>query len=245
MKIKRILISQPEPANGSPYTDLISKYKIGIDFIPFFRVEPLLAREFRLQKINILEHTAVVFTSRTAIDAFFKICDELRITIPETMKYFCVSEAIALYLQKYIVYRKRKIFFGSGTAASIVEAIANKHKGENFLLTVADNCKTDLNKVFLKAKLKHSTAILVKTVNSDLSKLEISAYDMVVFYSPSDVKSLKENFPDFSQNSLQFATFGPATLKALKTAKLNSTVVAPTPKAPSIAKALLNYLEQK
>ncbi len=245
MKIKKILISQPEPANGSPYTELISKYKVGIDFIPFFRVEPLVAREFRLQKINILEHTAVVFTSRTAIDAFFKISEELRITIPETMKYFCVSEAIALYLQKYIVYRKRKIFFGNGTVSSIIDTISAKHKHEYFLLTVADNCKTDLNKVFIKSKLKHSSAILVKTVNSDLSKLNIDSYDMVVFYSPSDVKSLNENFPDFKQINIQFATYGTTTLKALKAAKLNANVVAPTPEAPSIAKALLNYFEQK
>ncbi|MDP3451479.1 MAG: uroporphyrinogen-III synthase [Bacteroidales bacterium] len=245
MKIKKILISQPEPANGSPYTELILKYKIGIDFIPFFRVEPLQAKEFRLQKVNILEHTAVVFTSRTAIDAFFKICEELRITVAESMKYFCVSEAIALYLQKYIVYRKRKIFFGNGSVTSIIEAISAKHKNEFFLLTVADNCKTDLNKVFLKSKLKHSTAVLVKTVNSDLSTLDLKSYDMMVFYSPSDVKSLKENFPDFVQNSLQIATYGPTTLKALKAAKLNSSVVAPTPEAPSIAKALHNYFEQK
>lgn len=245
MKVKNILISQPAPVNGSPYTELISKYKVSIDFIPFFRVEPLQSREFRLQKINISEHTAIVFTSRTSIDAFFKICEELRITIPETMKYFCISEAIALYLQKYIVYRKRKIFFGSGTTASIIEAIGIKHKNENFLLTVADNCKTDLNKVFTKSKLKHSSAILVKTVNSDLSALDIKTYDMVVFYSPSDIKSLKDNFPDFNQEGLQFATFGPATLKALKAAKFTSTVVAPTPEAPSIAKALLIYFEQK
>ncbi len=245
MKIKRILISQPEPTNGSPYTELISKYKIGIDFIPFFRVEPIQVKEFRLQKINILDHTAIVFTSRNAIDAFFKICEELRIAVPETMKYFCVSESIALYLQKYIVYRKRKIFFGNGSNCSIVEAIGIKHKSENFLLTVADNTKSELDKIFTKAKLRHSSAILVKTVNSNLKDLAINTYDMVVFYSPSDVKSLNENFPGFKSENLMFATFGPATLKALKASKLKSTVVAPTPEAPSIARALSLFLENK
>ncbi|PKO96141.1 MAG: uroporphyrinogen-III synthase [Bacteroidetes bacterium HGW-Bacteroidetes-7] len=245
MKIKRILISQPAPTNGSPYTELISKYKIGIDFIPFFRVEPVQVKEFRLQKINILDHTAIVFSSRTAIDAFFKICEELRITIPETMKYFCVSEAIALYLQKYIVYRKRKIFFGNGSNCSVIDIIGSKHKTELFLLTVTDNNKSDLNKIFTKSKLKHSSAVLVNTVPCDLKEVNINAYDMVVFYSPSDVKSLKENYPEFKQNSILFATYGLTTLKALKAAKLTSEVVAPTPEAPSIAKALSIYLEQK
>jgi uroporphyrinogen-III synthase len=245
MKIKNILISQPPPANGSPYTDLISKYKLQIDFIPFFKVEPLVAREFRMQKVNILDHTAIVFTARGAIDSFFKLCEELRITVPETMKYFCVSEAIALYLQKYIVYRKRKIFFGNGTNASIVDIIGTKHKDEKFLLCVADTCKADLHKIFVKNKLKHSSAVIVKTVYSDLSSLNIGNYDMLVFYSPSDIKSLQENFPDFKQNGIQFATFGQTTLKALKSAKLISNVIAPTPEAPSIAKALSNYLEEK
>lgn len=245
MKIKNILISQPAPINGSPYTDLIAKHKINIEFIPFFRVEPVECKEFRLQKINIIEFTCIVFTSRTTIDAFFNLCEELRITVPESMKYFCISEAIALYLQKHIVYRKRKIFFGNGTPASIIEAIGVKHKAENFLLTVADNYKSDINKLFTKSKLKHSSAILVKTVSSNLSSLDIKSYDMVVFYSPSDLKSLKENFPNFSQDKLEFATFGPATLKALKAAKLTSTIIAPTPDVPSIAKALSLYFEQK
>jgi uroporphyrinogen-III synthase len=153
MKAKRILISQPAPTNGSsPYTDLITKYKLSIDFVPFFKVEPLQAKEFRLQKINILDHTAVVFTAKTAIDAFFKICEEMRITVPETMKYFCNSESIALYLQKYIVYRKRKIFFGNGTNSSIIDVIGTKHKNENFLVCVTDSSKADIHKIFVKAK---------------------------------------------------------------------------------------------
>ena len=245
MKIKKILIPQPAPVNGSPYTDIITKHKIEIDFIPFFKVEPVQSKEFRLQKINIPDFTAIVFTSRTAIDAFFNLCEELRITVPETMKYFCMSEAIALYLQKYIVYRKRKIFFGNGTPSSIIEAIGTKHKNENFLLTVADNNKSDVNKVFTKSKLKHSSAILVRTVYSNLSSLNLDSYEIIVFYSPSDVKSLNENFPGFKQERKELATFGPATLKALKAAKYTPTIIAPTPEAPSIAKALLNYIEQK
>lgn len=245
MKIKNILISQPEPTNGSPYSDLISKHKINIDFIPFFRVEALSAKEFRMQKVSIPEATAVVFSARSAIDAFFNICEELRITIPETMKYFCISEAVALYLQKYIVYRKRKIFFGNGTNSSIIDLVGSKHKNENFMLAAADNCKTDLHKLFVKAKIKHTTAVFVKTVNSDLSKINLDSYDFLVFYSPSDVKSLQENFPDFTQKDLKFATFGTGTLKALKAAKLSAEVTAPTPEAPSIAKALQLYLETK
>ncbi len=245
MKIKNILISQPEPTNGSPYTEIITKHKVNIEFLPFFRVEPLQAREFRLQKINILDFTAIVFTARTSIDAFFKICEEMRITVPETMKYFCTSEAIALYLQKYIVYRKRKIFFGNGATTSIIETIGAKHKMENFLIAGADGSKTDIHKAFIKAKLKHSSAVFIKTVYSDLKSLDLNNYDMIVFYSPSDIKSLQENFPDFQQKEIQFATFGPATAKALKAAKLTSAVIAPTPEAPSIAKALSIYLEQK
>lgn len=245
MKIKNILISQPEPTNGSPYSELISKHKINIDFIPFFKVESLTAKEFRLQKVSIPEATAVVFSARSAIDSFFKICEELRITVPETMKYFCISEAVALYLQKHIVYRKRKIFYGAGTNSSIIELIGTKHKNENFMIAAADNCKTDLHKLFVKAKIKHTTAVFVKTVNSDLSNVKLDSYDFVVFYSPSDVKSLQDNFPDFVQKDVKFATFGTGALKALKAAKLAAEVTAPTPEAPSIAKALQNYIEAK
>ena len=245
MKVKNILISQPAPLNSSPYSDIIAKFGVNVDFHPFFRVEPLSAKEFRLQKINILDFTAIVFTARTTIDAFFRLCEELRITVPETMKYFCVSEAIALYLQKHIVYRKRKIFFGNGTAASIIESIGQKHKEENFLLATADSNKADLHKLFVKAKLKHDSAVFIKTINSDLSQLDLKKYQIVVFYSPSDVNSLQENFPEFEQKDLMIATFGPATAKAVKAAGLETTIAAPTPEAPSIAKALTLFLEKK
>ena len=245
MKVKNILISQPAPQNSSPYSDIIAKFGVNVDFHPFFRVEPLSAKEFRLQKINILDFTAIVFTARNTIDAFFRLCEELRITVPETMKYFCVSEAIALYLQKHIVYRKRKIFFGNGTAASIIESIGQKHKEENFLLATADSNKADLHKLFVKAKLKHDSAVFIKTINSDLSQLDLKKYQIVVFYSPSDVNSLQENFPEFEQKDLMIATFGPATAKAVKAAGLETTIAAPTPEAPSIAKALTLFLEKK
>ena len=245
MKVKNILISQPAPQNSSPYSDIIAKYGVNVDFQPFFRVEPLSAKEFRLQKINILDYTAVVFTARTTIDAFFRLCEELRITVPETMKYFCSSEAIALYLQKHIVYRKRKIFFGNGTTASIIDSIGQKHKEENFLLATADTNNADLHKLFVKAKLKHDSATFIKTINSDLSGLDLKKYQIVVFYSPSDVNSLQENFPGFEQKDLMIATFGPATAKAVKAAELEANIMAPTPEAPSIAKALALHLEKK
>ncbi len=245
MKVTNILISQPVPQNNSTYADIIAKHGVNIEFRPFFRVEPLTAKEFRAQKINILDYTAVVFTARTAIDAFFGLCEELRITVPETMKYFCISEAIALYLQKHIVYRKRKIFFGNGTSTSIIESIGQKHKDENFLIATADSNKADLHKLFLKAKLKHESAVFIKTINSDLSDLDLTKYQMLVFYSPMDLKSLQENFPDFEQKEMLFATFGPTTAKAMKAAKLETAIVAPTPEAPSIAKALSLFFEKK
>jgi len=244
MPIKKILISQPAPINGSPYTDLIAKHGVIVDFHPFFKVEEVNARDFRAQKVNILDYTAIVFTSRTAIDAFFKICEETRVVVPETMKYFCQSEAIALYLQKHIVYRKRKIFFGTGTIDSIIDTITVKHKGENFLIACTDSLKPEMKKLFVKAKLKYGSAVFVNTVSSDLSDVNLSDYQLVVFYSPADVKSLKDNYPDFTQGDLLFATYGSTTAKAMKAAKLKIEIEAPTPEAPSIAKALMNYFEK-
>lgn len=246
MKITNILISQPAPQASNPYTDLISKHNVNIDFFPFFKVEPLNAKEFRAQKINILDFTAIVFTAKTTIDAFFKLCEELRITVPETMKYFCNSEATAVYLQKHIVFRKRKIFFGNGTTASIIDTIGSKHKDEKFLIAAtADNVKGDLHKLFSKTKFKFESAAFVKTIYSDLKEMDLSKYQVAVFYSPSDVKSLLENFPDFKQNELQIATFGPAAAKAVAGAGLNVDITAPTPEAPSIAKALMLHLQKE
>ena len=244
MKNRNILISQPNPNGASPYAELCEKHGVSIDFFPFFRVESLTPKEFRAQKVNILDHTAVVFTARTAIDTFFHLCEEIRIAIPETMKYFCISESIAFYLQKYIIYRKRKIFFGKGDINSMLEVIGTKHKDERFLLALADNYKPEIPKSFEKAKLKSTRAILYRTVNSDLSTLNLSKYGMFVFYSPADIKSLQENFPDFQQGDLLFATFGPATAKALKVAKYKAIIEAPSPQAPSITKALELYFDK-
>ena len=246
MKISNILISQPAPQNSSPYTELQSKYKVNIDFMPFFKLEPLSAKEFRAQKINILDFTAIVFTAKTTIDAFFKLCEELRITVPETMKYFCNSEATAVYLQKHIVFRKRKIFYGNGTTASILDTIGSKHKDEKFLIAAtADNVKGDLHKMFSKTKYKFESAAFVKIIYSDLKEIEMDKYQIAVFYSPSDVKSLQENFPEFEQKELQIATFGPAVAKAVSAAGLTANITAPTPEAPSIAKALMLHLQKE
>ena len=243
MEIKRILISQKEPAGASPYTDLIAKWGLTVDFHPFFRVEGVSVRDFVAQRVTILDYTAIVFTSRTAIDSFFHICEQTRVAVPETMKYFCQSEAIAVYLQKYIVYRKRKIFFGSGTVASMVQAIGAKHRNENFLIACTYSLKPDVHKLFVKEKLKHGSAVFVRTVSNDLHDVDLHGYQIVAFYSPSDVKSLQESYPAFKQESLTFATYGPSTARAAEEAGLAVAIKAPAPGAPSIAEALNSYLE--
>lgn len=244
MKVTNILISQQAPTASSPYTDIISKYGVTIDFNQFFYVQPVTAREFRAQRIEILEHTAIVFSSKSTIDAFFSICEETRVAVPETMKYFCTTEAIALYLQKHIVYRKRKIFFGKGTVDSIIEAIGTKHKNETFLIAATDSTKPDVLKAFTKAKLKFQSAVFCKTMYSDMKEWDLHKYQMLVCYSPLDVKSLQDNFPEFKQENIKFLAFGPATAKALKDAGIEVEVTAPTPEAPSVAQALLIYLEK-
>ena len=243
MEIKRILISQPEPTGASPYSDLVAKKGLTIDFRPFFRVQGVSVRDFVAQRVTILDYTAIVFTSRMAIDAFFHICEQTRVNVPETMKYFCQSESIAVYLQKYIVYRKRKIFFGSGTVASMVQSIGAKHKGENFLIACTDQLKPDVHKLFTKEKLKHGSAVFVRTVSNDIRDIDLHNYQIVAFYSPADIKSLQEAWPEFKQESLLFATYGPSTARAAEEAGLQVAIKAPTPQAPSIAEALSNYLD--
>lgn len=244
MNVRNILISQPAPAASSPYTDIISKYGVNIDFNQFFYVQPVTAREFRAQRVEILEHTAIVFSSKSTIDAFFSICEETRVAVPETMKYFCTTEAIALYLQKHIVYRKRKIFFGKGTIDSVIESIGTKHKNETFLIAATDSTKPDVLKAFTRAKLKFQSAVFCKTMYSDMKEWDFHKYQIVVCYSPLDVKSLVENHPEFEQKDLKFLAFGPATAKALKDAGYEVEITAPTPEAPSVAQALLLYLEK-
>ncbi|MFA7116220.1 MAG: uroporphyrinogen-III synthase [Bacteroidales bacterium] len=243
MKIKNILISQPEPSNTNPYSDLIKKYGLKIDFYRFFNVSPLSSKDFRLQKIALLDHTAVVFTSKMNIDSFFSICEHSRIVVPEIMKYFCTSESVALYLQKYIVYRKRKIFYGNGRPDSLISVIGTKHKNEKFLIATTDTPKSAVTKLFIKNKLNFTPAVLCKTVYSDLSMKNIHDYDILVFYSPTDVKSLLNNYPDYKQTNQLIATFGNMTAKEVKANNLKSSIVAPSPEAPSIAKALSIYFE--
>lgn len=244
MTIKNILVSQPEPGNiVSPFSEITTKYGVNIDYFPFFKIQTLTAKEFRTQRINLAEYTAIVFSAKSTIDAYFSLCEELRIQVPETMKYFCTTESIALYLQKHIIYRKRKIFFGNGTVQSIIGTITAKHKGENFLITCTDNLRPEVSAAFSAANLKNNSAILNKGVSSDLKQIDLSNYQMVVFYSPSDVKSLLENYPDFNQGDLKFAAYGSGTQKALTDAGISIEVMAPTPQAPSVAKAVMLHLD--
>jgi uroporphyrinogen-III synthase len=242
MNITNILIAQPEPVGTSPYTELIEKHKLIIDFVPFTRVESLSAKEFRAQRIELQKHTAVVFTARTAVDTFFQMAEEMRTPVPETMKYFCMTESIANYLQKYIVYRKRKVFFAKGTIASLLESIGTRHRPERFLLVLADNYKPDIPKAFDKAKIKNTKAVFYRTVCSDIKNVDLKRYDMFVFYTPGEVKSLLENFPKFKQGKTLMASFGAASAKALKENNFEVAIEAPTPEAPSIVKALDIFL---
>ncbi|OQY04912.1 MAG: uroporphyrinogen-III synthase [Bacteroidetes bacterium 4572_117] len=244
MEIKRILVSQPEPANDkSPYFNLAKKNDLTVDFRPFIKVEGVPAKEFRQQKIDILKHTAVIFTSRTAVDHFFRISKEMKLNIPETMKYFCISEAIAFYLQKYIVYRKRKIFYGKGKFDDLIEVLV-KNKEESFFVPFADAHKQEIPRKLKKHKLKFSKSVLYKTVSTDLSDLADVNYDILVFYSPSGIKSLLHNFPDFEQNNTKIASFGNHTAKAVKDAGLRLDIQAPMPKAPSMTMAIETYLSK-
>lgn len=244
MKIKSILVSQPKPATAkSPYFELADKLGLKIDFRPFIQVEGIPAREFRQTRIQILDHTAVIFTSRTAIDHFFNICQELRITVPDSMKYFCISEATAYYLQKYIVYRKRKIFYGNGKFSDLIN-VMKKHKDEKFLVPLSDIHKQEIPELLDKGGFKYTKAILYRTVSSDLSDLKDVNYDILVFFSPSGIKSLFQNFPDFKQDDTLIAGFGPSTAQAVKEAGLNLDIQAPTAQAPSMTMALEQYIKK-
>jgi uroporphyrinogen-III synthase len=244
LKIKTILVSQPEPSTAkSPYFELAEKSNVKIDFRPFIQVEGIPAKEFRQTRIQILDHTAVIFTSRTAIDHFFRVCQDLRITVPDSMKYFCISEATAFYLQKYIVYRKRKIFYADGRFTDLVN-VMKKHKGESYLVPLSDIHKQEIPKLLDKGEYKYTKAVLYRTVSSDLSDLTDIEYDVLVFFSPSGIKSLYQNFPDFEQNNTRIASFGPATAKAVSDAGLRLDIQAPTAQAPSMTMALEQYIKK-
>ena len=243
MSVKNILISQQQPQTASPYTVIAEKFGVNFDFKPFFKNEPLSSREFRTQRINILDYTAIVFSARTTIDAFFHICEELRVKVPETMKYFCTSEAVANYLQKHIVYRKRKIFFGDGKPDSIIGLIGTKHKGEKFLIATAESSTKDaVTKAFETQKYDFETAVFVKPVSQDIKDIDLHSYDMIVFFNPADVKSLYENQPEFVQGDIKFVSYGKSVVGAMEEAGLNIEISAPTVEAPSVAKALEIYL---
>ena len=246
LKIKKVLVSQPKPATEkSPYFDIAEKFGVEIDFRPFFKVEPLTSKEFRQQKISILDHTAVVFTSRHAINHFFHLCEELRVAIPETMKYFCVTEAIAVYLQKYIVYRKRKIFFGQTGKVEDLAVVIGKHPKEKYLIPVSDVHKEDLISLLEAKKISYTKAVMYRTVSNDFEDNEKFDYDMLVFFSPSGISSLLKNFPNSEQKDIKIGCFGPTTAKAIKDAGLRLDMEAPTPEAPSITAALEMYLKKQ
>ncbi len=242
-RIRRILVSQPEPENNkSPYFDLASKHNLKIDFRPFIHVEGVSARDFRQDKIDLSAHTAVIFTSKTAIDHYFRMAEETRTNIPDTMKYFCISEATAYYLQKYIVYRKRKIFYGNGKIPDLMVVMA-KHKGEKFLLPLSAAHKEEIPQLMKKHEFSFSKAVLYRTECSDLSDLADVNYDILVFYSPSGIKSLFQNFPDFKQNDTKIASFGTKTARAAEEAGLRLDITAPQPQAPSMTMALENFIK--
>jgi uroporphyrinogen-III synthase len=243
-KIKRILVSQPKPASGkSPFFDLAEKHKLEIDFRPFIQVEGIPAKEFRRSKVNIADHTAMIFTSRTAVNHFFRLCDEMKITVEDDWKYFCMSESVAFYLQKYIVYRKRKIFYGDGKFDDLLKLI-KKHKDEKFLLPLSTVSKKNIPDKLKKAGIDFTRADMYKTVHADLSDLEDVDYDVLVFFSPSGIQSLFANFPEFKQNSTKIAAFGPTTHKSVEDHGLNLDVKVPQPKAPSMSMALDRYISE-
>ena len=245
MSVKKILISQQQPMTASPYTAIAEKFGAEVDFKPFFKIEPLTSREFRTQRINILDHTAIVFSARTTIDAFFQICEELRVKVPETMKYFCTTEAVANYLQKHIVYRKRKIFFGDGKPESIIGLIGSKHKGEKFLIATVESASKDaVTKLFEQENYDFETAVFVKPVPQDLKNVDLHSYDLMVFFNPADVKSLYENQPEFKQENIKFISYGRSIVTAMNEAGLSIEISAPSAEIPSVAKALELYLSK-
>lgn len=238
-------MSQPKPTSEkSPYYDIAEKYGVQIEFRPFIKVESLSPKEFRQQKVSILDHTAIVFTSRHAIDHFFNLCTELRVTIPETMKYFCVSETISFYIQKYVQYRKRKVFWGPSGKFEDLVPIIMKHKTEKYLVPMSDVHNDDIKNALDKGKIQHHEVVMYRTVSNDFSADEKFDYDMLIFFSPAGVASLKKNFPDFEQKEMKIGTFGATTAQAVRDAGLRLDLEAPTATAPSMTGALDMYIKE-
>jgi uroporphyrinogen-III synthase len=245
LRIRKVLVSQPKPTTEkSPYLDIAEQHGLKVEFRSFIKVEGVSAREFRQERINILDYTAVVFTSRTSIDHFFRMCNELRIAVPDTMKYFCVSEAIAFYLQKYIVYRKRKIFFGDKKVEDMTK-VFQKHKTENFLIPLSDVHKENVPGLMEDLHLKYTKSVFYKTVSSDLARegFDISEFDVMIFYTPAGIKSLFQNYPDFQQGETVIGAFGAATAVAAEEAGLRLDIKAPTEVAPSMTMALEQFVK--
>lgn len=246
--IKKILVSQPKPSSEkSPYYDIAEKFGVELVFRPFIKVEGMTAKEFRAQRINILDYTAIVFTSRHAIDHFFTLAKEMRIAIPEDMKYFCVTETISLYIQKYVQYRKRKVFFGTTGKIDDLLPTMVKHKQEKYLVPMSDVHNDAVANMLDAKKLNHQECVMYRTVSNDFTADEVKNfdYDMLVFFSPSGIESLTKNFPDFKQGDIAIATFGPSTAKAVTDAGLRLDLEAPTAKCPSMTAALQDFLQKK
>ena len=243
--IKKILVSQPKPSSEkSPYYDIMRKHNVELIFRPFIKVERLTPREFRAQRINILDHTAVIFTSRHAIDNFFLLCQEMRVEIPENIKYFCITETISHYIQKYVQYRKRKVFFGdTGKIADLMPMI-QKHKNDKYFIPQSDVHSSELSELLDSKGISYTNGVMYRTVSNDFTSEEEFDYDMLVFFSPSGIQSLLKNFPDYAQGETAIATFGPATAKSVTDAGLRLDLQAPTPEYPSITAALDAYLKQ-
>ena len=246
--IKKILVSQPKPSSEkSPYYDIATRFDVDLVFRPFIKVEGITAKDFRAQKVNILDYTAVVFTSRHAIDHFFNLAKELRVTIPEDMKYFCATETISLYIQKYVQYRKRKVFFGNtGKIDDLIPTMV-KHKTEKYLVPMSDVHNDAIANMLDAKKLNHCECVMYRTVSNDFTAEEIKNfdYDMLIFFSPAGIESLTKNFPDFKQDKIAIATFGPATAQAARDAGLRLDIEAPSEKYPSMTGALQHYLIEK
>ena len=241
--IKKILVSQPKPTSEkSPYFDIARKLDVEIVFRPFIKIEALTPVEFRQQKVSILDHTAVVFTSRNAIDNFFKLCKEMRVAIPDDMKYFCITETVSLYIQKYVQYRTRKVFFGTTGKIDDIIPLMVKHKNEKYFVPQSDQHTDDFANMLDAKKLNHSEAVMFRTVSNDFAKDEPFDYDMLIFFSPSGISSLMKNFPGYQQGDTAIGTFGPTTAKAAKDAGLRVDLEAPSPQFPSITAALQDYV---
>ncbi len=246
MKIKTILVSQPQPSDleKSPYADLTKKFNVTIVFHKFITIEGVPAKEFRKDRINILDYTAVIFTSRNAVDHFFRICKEMRVEVPDSMKYFSISESTAYYLQKYVQYRKRKVFHSKESFTNLVE-LTKKHKTEKFLLPCSDIHKQEIANMLEENKIQFKKAVIYRTLASDLSDVKIEDYDMLVFFSPAGIKSLFKNFPKFKQNDTAIGAFGPSTARAIVDAGLTLNVSAPSKTAPSMTLAIEQYLQHE